>query len=109
MLSRVGDRQRDFVAAACRGIFTVVLQGSEHPDVLNAVVLDFRNRKLAERIAADAGQDLYITYGSGHFPGLFHALKQQNPAWRIEGVTWSTAIEAPEDAVGRLQLLEPDD
>lgn len=54
LLSRVGDRQRDFVAAACRGIFTVVLQGSEHPDVLNAVVLDFRNRKLAERIAADA-------------------------------------------------------
>ena len=108
MLSRVGDRQRDFVGAACRGIFTFALQGEEHPDVLNAVVLDFRNRKLAERIAADAGRNLYLIYGSGHFPGLFHALRQQDPAWRIEGVTWSTAIEAPEDAVGRLELLEPD-
>lgn len=108
MLSRVGDRQRDFVGAACRGIFTFVLQREEHPDVLNAVVLDFRNRKLAERIAADPGRNLYLIYGSGHFPGLFHALKQQDPAWRIEGVTWSTAIEAPEDAVGRLELLGPD-
>ncbi|HEV7270401.1 hypothetical protein [Pseudoxanthomonas sp.] len=108
VLSHVGDRQRDFVGAACRGIFTFALQGKERPDVLNAVVLDFRNRKLAERIAADAGRNLYLIYGSGHFPGLFHALKQQNPAWRIEGVTSSTAIEAPEDAVGRLELLDPE-
>lgn len=106
MLSGVGDRQHDFVAAACRGIFTFVLQRPENPDVLNAVVLDFRNRKLAERISNDARQNIYIIYGSGHLPGLYHELKKQNPDWRVDGVTWSTAIEAPEDAEGRLELLD---
>lgn len=101
-LSGLGRRQHAFVAAVCRGVFTRVLNGAEQPDVMNAVVLDFRNRKLAEHVSADPARNVYLVYGSGHFPGFFRELRQRNPAWKIEGVTWSTAIQAPEDAAGRL-------
>lgn len=98
----LGDRQRDFLATACRGAFTMLLGQAESQNDMNLVVLDFRNRKLAERIAADAGQDIYITYGSGHFPGLLEEMRKQNPSWQILSTTWSTAILPPDDAVRHL-------
>ena len=94
--------QKDLLAAICRGVFSVILGRDESPDALNAVILDFRNKRLAERIAARPGANIYITYGSGHFPGLFKEMQAMNPAWQIVATTWTTAILPPEDAVGQL-------
>jgi hypothetical protein len=66
------------------------------------VILDFRNRKLADRIAALPDADIYITYGSGHFPGLFKEMQARNPAWKITATSWTTAILPPDDAIGQL-------
>jgi hypothetical protein len=96
--------QRDLVAAGCRGVFSVILGRAESPDALNAVILDFRNRRLADRIAALPDADIYITYGSGHFPGLFRDMQALNPDWQIVGTTWTTAIVPPDDATGQLLL-----
>ncbi|WP_248632986.1 hypothetical protein [Cereibacter changlensis] len=101
------DSQKDLLAAACKGVFSVVLGRAESPDALNRVILDFRNRRLAERIADLADADIYITYGSGHFAGLFRDLQAQDPAWRIVGTAWTTAILPPDDAAGRLRLDPP--
>ncbi|WP_235842699.1 hypothetical protein [Cereibacter sphaeroides] len=101
------DSQKDLLAAVCKGIFSVVLGRAESPDALNRVILDFRNRRLAERIAALPDADIYITYGSAHFPGLFRELQAQDPAWRIMGTAWTAAILPPDEAAGRLQLAPP--
>lgn len=107
MAAGLKDSQKDLLAAACRGVFSVILGRAESPDVLNRVILDFRNRRLAERIAALPEADIYITYGSGHFPGLFRTLQAQSPDWQIVGTAWTTAILPPDDAAGRLQLDPP--
>lgn len=102
IVSGLADRQKEFVATACRGAFTILLNRVEDDDVLNLVVLDFRNRRLAERIAAAPQQDIFITYGSGHFPGLLQQMRKLDPSWKILSTSWSTAILPPDDAVGRL-------
>ncbi|WP_101926471.1 MULTISPECIES: hypothetical protein [Luteimonas] len=104
VLSKVGNRQQPFVGAACRGIFNIGLGRPDSPDPMNRVVLDFRNRKLAERVLADPAADLYLVYGSGHLPGFVRELRRREAAWKVFGVTWSTPIQAPEDAVGRLDI-----
>lgn len=96
--------QRTLAAAACRGIFSLVLGRAENADALNGVILDFRNRHLADRIAALPDANIYITYGSGHFPGLLREMQVQNPDWQIVGTTWTTAILPPDDATGRLSI-----
>ncbi|MCQ0971975.1 hypothetical protein MLD63_16250 [Paracoccus sp. TK19116] len=103
-VSRLGGHQRDFLAAACRGAFTLLLGRGEDADVMNLVVLDFRNRKLADRIAAAAGQDIYIAYGSGHLAGLLEEMRKRDPSWQILSTTWTTAILPPDDATGRLPV-----
>lgn len=107
MLDRVGPRQQPFVGAACRGLITYALGRPESPDVLNPVVLDFRNRKLAERVMASPADALYLVYGAGHLPGFVEELRRLDPAWKISGATWSTAIQSPDLAVGRLRV-DPD-
>lgn len=104
MLGRVGPRQQPFVGAACRGVITYALGRPESPDVLNPVVLDFRNRRLAERVVASTADDLYLVYGTGHLPGFVRELRRLDPAWRISGATWSTAIQSPDHGEGRLQV-----
>jgi hypothetical protein len=96
--------QKDLLAAGCRGMFSVILGHSESPDVLNAVILDFRNQRLAEQIAARPDANIYVTYGSGHFPGLFRELQSRDPEWQIVGTNWTTAIVPPDDAAGQLAM-----
>lgn len=98
------DSQKDLLAAVCRGVFSIILGRAESPDQMNRVILDFRNKRLADRIAAMPDADIYITYGSGHFPGLFSAMQALNPDWQIVGTSWITAIQPPDDATGRLSL-----
>lgn len=107
MAAGLGDSQKDLLAAACQGVFSVVLGRGESPDELNRVILDFRNRRLADRIAGLPEADIYITYGSGHFPGLFREMQARDPDWQIVGTTWTTAIVPPDEAAGRLQLDPP--
>lgn len=65
-------------------------------------VLDFWNARLAERITQGADQNVFILYGSSHFPGLLKELRARTPTWRVTEVTWWIAIETPEQARGTL-------
>lgn len=103
----LSEPQKNLLAAACRGVFSVILGGAENPDALNGVILDFRNRRLADRIEALPQADIYITYGSGHFPGLFRELQVRNQNWTILGTNWTTAIVPPDDATGQLASASP--
>jgi len=96
--------QRMLGGVACRGLFTLAQPtGDEPPGHMEPVILDFRNRALAQRIMASADDKIFITYGAAHLPGLVAELRRIDPRWRVGSVKWLRTIEAPEHLEGRLR------
>lgn len=90
----------------CRGLFTIALN-REHTtsdDLMDRVVLDFRNRHLADRIMAESHDKIYVTYGADHLRGLVRELRERDPQWRVETVKWVRPITNPEHFERQLQL-----
>lgn len=94
--------QKRIAGYACRGFLTWTLGRPEAPSPLDPVILDYRNRVLADRIAKDTHELIYITYGAGHLPGLLKDLQAIDPAWEIKSVKWQRVVEAPDDVTGQL-------
>lgn len=94
--------QRKILGLACRGWMTMLLSRKTAPSPLDPVILDFRNEKLAERIATSADDKIFITYGAGHLPGLLDDLQKSDPAWEIKSLKWMRTIETPEDLEGQI-------
>jgi len=94
--------QRKIAGYACRGFLTWTLGRPDAPSPMDPVILDYRNRALADRIASDTHQQIYITYGAGHLPGLLKDLQAIDPKWEIVSVKWQRVVEAPDDVTGRL-------
>ena len=91
------EGQKKLAGVVCRGIMTLEFAPKEakEPGKFDPIVLDLRNRALAERITG-AGQDkIFITYGARHLSGVFDLLKQQDPNWRVATVKWIRTIEVP--------------
>ena len=59
------------------------------------IILDYRNKRLAEFIAQSPAEKIYITYGAAHLPGMFKDLQAIDPAWKIESVTLGTGLVRP--------------
>lgn len=94
--------QQSLIGTACRGWVTMSLSRKEAPSPLDPVILDFRNRKLAERIIADTHESIYMTYGAGHLPGLLADLQAADPDWEIKSLKWMRTIDTPEDLSGAI-------
>ena len=88
----------------CRGFLTRTLNANTPPDQMDKVILDFRNRSLADRILGDKHQLIYITYGAGHLPGLLADLQAADPTWKVESLKWMRTVSAPEELEGKLVL-----
>jgi hypothetical protein len=102
MVSNGTPDQRRLAGTICRGGLSMLLGGKAKPSPMDPVILDFRNRALAERIGADSHQLIYITYGAEHLPGVLALLKAQDPAWDIQSLKWSRTVETPEELTGKL-------
>jgi len=94
--------QRKLAGYACRAFMTYALGRESDPEPMDRVILDFRNKALADRIAADRNDAIYITYGAGHLPGLLKDLQVIDPAWKIQSVKWQRVITAPEELEGQI-------
>ena len=101
------DEQKKLIGILCRGAFAIALgdQSEHEPRPLDKVILDFRNRQLAQRIVADDSQRIYITYGAAHLPGVLAALQAADPAWQITTVKWMRGMAAPEHLEGALPSM----
>lgn len=102
MVGGLSSSQRALVGTACRGYLTYLLGQKTAPSALDPVILDFRNKALAERIIADTHDKIYITYGANHLPGLFALLQANDPAWDMKSLKWLRAIDTPEQLEGSL-------
>jgi len=93
---------RRLAGVACRGFMTWALSREGDPDPMDKVILEYRNRALADRIVADTHTKIFMTYGAGHLPGLLALLQSKDPAWEIKSVKWLRTIETPEEYTGKI-------
>lgn len=98
--------QKTLGGIACRGLFTLnQATASTAPGRMEQVILDFRNRALAQRIMQSPDDRIFITYGAAHLPGLVAELRKLDPKWAVGSVKWLRTIEAPDHIEGRLRGL----
>lgn len=99
--------QQRIIGILCRGVLSIGVQSENQPErALNKVTLDFRNRKLVERIMADDSARIYITYGAGHLPGVLEELQKADSRWQVESIKWMRGLASPEKLEGSLSLPE---
>ncbi len=106
-LKRGSASQKALGGVTCRGLFTLnQATASTTPGRMQPVILDFRNRALAQRIMQSPDDKIFITYGAAHLPGLVAELRKLDPKWAVGSVKWLRTIEAPEHIEGQLRGLE---
>ena len=101
--------QQSLVGLACQTMFNITLNGTTTTDddkspFMKKIVLDYRNRYLADTILQSPAERFYITYGADHFKGVYKLLQAADPAWTIEDVSWRQAIEDRVAVENELQL-----
>lgn len=98
--------QKALGGVTCRGLFSLNQpDANSKPGPMQPVILDFRNRALAQRIMQAPNDKIFITYGSAHLPGLVAELRKLDPTWAVGSVKWLRTIEAPEHIEGQLRGL----
>lgn len=98
--------QKALGGVTCRGLFSLNQpDANSKPGPMQPVILDFRNRALAQRIMQAPDDKIFITYGSAHLPGLVAELRKLDPTWTVGSVKWLRTIEAPEHIEGQLRGL----
>ncbi|MCV2359312.1 hypothetical protein LNV08_10040 [Paucibacter sp. TC2R-5] len=100
------ESQKTLGGVTCRGLFSLnQAAASTTPGRMEPVILDFRNRALAQRIMQSPDDKIFITYGAAHLPGLVAELRKLDPKWEVGSVKWLRTIEAPEHIEGQLRGL----
>jgi hypothetical protein len=106
-LKRGSASQKALGGVTCRGLFTLnQATASTAPGRMEPLILDFRNRALAQRIVQAPDDKIFITYGAAHLPGLVAELRKLDPRWAVGSVKWLRTIEAPEHIEGQLRGLD---
>lgn len=101
-LQQGSPQLRALAGTVCRGFISLELGKKAAPEEMDKVIVDFRNRKLADRILSDTNQKIYITYGAGHLPGLLALLEASDASWTMKSLKWLRPVVAPEDLDGKL-------
>lgn len=99
--------QKTLGGVICRGLIGGARDArdpSASEDPLDRVILDFRNRKLAERILAEPNNKIFMTYGAAHLPGVYQLLQRADANWKVVSVKWMQTVEPPPRANGTLNL-----
>lgn len=105
-LKKGSESQKTLGGVACRGLFSLNQPAEDSPPGhMEPVMLEFRNRALAQRIMQSNDDKIFITYGAAHLPGLVAELRKLDPKWAVGSVKWLRTIEAPEHIEGKLRGL----
>jgi hypothetical protein len=97
------EGQRRLAGIACRGVMNYATsKAADEDSPKERIILDYRNKRLAEFIAKSPAEKIYVTYGAAHLPGMFKDLQAIDPAWKAESVRWVRALSDPEELEGKL-------
>jgi hypothetical protein len=103
VLTKGTPGQKALGGTVCRGLISMSMSHSAKTaddSPLEPVVLDYRNKMLAERILGDTHSKIYVTYGAAHIPGVITILRKNDPAWHVVSEKWVRTIEAPDEQKG---------
>lgn len=95
-LENLSPGQRELVVLGCHTLMNVVfgeVGRGEKPPFKEHVVVEYRNRHLADMILQHPRDRIYVTYGYDHFRGVFRLLQEADPNWQITDVQWRQAVE----------------
>ena len=99
------DSRKRIVRRLCAGVMSLFIDEEAMERVpwpLSAVIIDYRDRALAQRIVADPQPRIYVVYGAGHYKGLVRELQAIDPRWEVR------ALEAIQlSGVARRVSVEP--
>lgn len=102
---RVTEGPQRIADTVCNGTFAIMLNPRRLSDgPLNKLILDFRNKHLANAILAEPNNKIYIAYGPAHLPGVLALLREADPRWELKTVTWLRGVTNPESEKGNLQI-----
>ncbi|WP_200925639.1 hypothetical protein [Sphingomonas sp. Leaf22] len=93
------DGQRELAGVLCRGVMTLTMVHSNDASArqdLDPLILDYRNRVLADRLLREPREAIYVTYGAKHLPGTFALLRAADPRWHVGSVKWLRTIDSPD-------------
>ncbi len=100
--------QKRFISRFCQATISIAYvnrgDGTDQDPFFRDVIVDFRDRHLADGIINSDADKIFITYGSAHFPGVYAYLKADDPNWEITNVRWKRALELSQDVVGTLDV-----
>ena len=83
--------QKYILKVFSRGLMNVVLRSYTHPDLMTElqiqvpvmdIIVNARNKNLADAIIASPSQKIYIHYGALHYAGVLEELKKTDPRWQ---------------------------
>jgi hypothetical protein len=104
MVHETGTKgQRRLAGIVCRGVmnFATSNAGGETTPK-ERIILDYRNKRLADFVVKSPADKIYITYGAAHLPGMLKDLQSIDPSWKVESVRWVRALSNPEELDGSL-------
>lgn len=99
-INSMSEGQRTLAGVVCRGYMALSL-GGEKTSEMDKLILEYRNRFLAQKILSDPRNKIYITYGSAHLPGVIELLKQADPRWQVKSVKWLRTNAPPDKVTGK--------
>lgn len=95
-IKRYTEGQPKVANIICAGTFAILLDTdrlSEGP--LNKLILNIRNKHLADAILTDASSKNYVIYGAAHLPGLLALLREADPRWDVKSRVWLQDVTHP--------------
>lgn len=97
------EDQKRLLGLMCRGFLSWSFSKAQKPQPMDKLILEYRNRRLAQTIVSEPVDKIWITYGANHLPGVIDELKRLDPNWRVETIKWSRTMMNPEDHKGELR------
>lgn len=95
LLGEATPAQKNAGGFICRGIMAFAMSNSGPGKAADKLILDYRNKALAQTISQSNAPKIYLTYGAAHFRGLVEYLKALDPAWQVRSLAWSRAMANP--------------
>lgn len=102
MLAKISNATKDqkrLAGILCRGFMGMSIAGviGKKDEVMEPIILTFRNRALARFVAESPSDKIYITYGAAHFPGFLKDLQELDPAFEVRTLRWVRPMSLPDE------------
>jgi hypothetical protein len=101
-IKKLTPRELDLLIYVNRSIMNFIIKSDNVRDTILAnswqkdlfdIILDDRNKVLADRLANSADKKIYVLYGLMHFKWIWADLQTRDPNWKLQSIRYFTPID----------------